>query len=304
MPSLRTELVQFLLEDLNALNSQAVSSLSSTRALPNLYHLLELDTEATLDVLRYAFVEDEITKPDVSLHDSTDANMEAGKEIDLMGEIQNLLVQNTVNALIHILDISQKNRSSGSSDIGSLELWPSKKDMGHLFEFVAYYVACKRANVSKTVLSQILEYLTSENKLPQSSSKESVGTLKRREKQVLALLEVVPEKDWDASYVLHLCEKAEFYQVFFPVANLLVTLSQALQGYEILYLVVIISRFTSYRLGKLTILVKHILYSLRKSYGNLNRIYRIWERIFEQYQNINPFIQFNRHYFVNAQGPN
>ncbi|RVW37739.1 Vacuolar protein sorting-associated protein 8-like [Vitis vinifera] len=213
LPSLRTELVQFLLEDLNALNSQAVSSLSSTRALPNLYHLLELDTEATLDVLRYAFVEDEITKPDVSLHDSTDANMEAGKEIDLMGEIQNLLVQNTVNALIHILDISQKNRSSGSSDIGSLELWPSKKDMGHLFEFVAYYVACKRANVSKTVLSQILEYLTSENKLPQSSSKESVGTLKRREKQVLALLEVVPEKDWDASYVLHLCEKAEFYQV-------------------------------------------------------------------------------------------
>ncbi|KAJ9681025.1 hypothetical protein PVL29_020099 [Vitis rotundifolia] len=213
LPSLRTELVQFLLEDLNVLNSQAVASLSSTRALPNLYYLLELDTEATLDVLRYAFVEDEITKPDVSLHDSTDANMEAGKEIDLMGEIQNLLVQNTVNALIHILDISQKNRSSGSSDIGSLELWPSKKDTGHLFEFVAYYVACKRANVSKTVLSQILEYLTSENKLPQSSSKESVGTLKRREKQVLALLEVVPEKDWDVSYVLHLCEKAEFYQV-------------------------------------------------------------------------------------------
>ena len=232
MPSLRTELVQFLLEDSNALKSQTVASQSSTKALPNLYHLLELDTEATLDVLRCAFVEDETTKPDVSLHDSTDANIEAGKEIDLMAEIQNFLVQNTVNALIHILDVCQKNRSSGNCD-GSLELWPSKKDVGHLFEFIAYYVACKRANVSKTVLSQILEHLTLENNLPQSSSKESVGTLKRREKQVLALLEVAPEKDWDVSDVLHLCEKAEFYQVLFIVVNLLFTLSQALPRYEI-----------------------------------------------------------------------
>lgn len=202
------------MEDSIALKSQAISSQSTTRVLPNLYHLLELDTEATLDVLRCAFVEDEITKHDVSLHDSTDANIDAGKEIDLMADIHNFLVQNTVNALIQILDVCQKNRSSGSSDIGSLDLWPSKKDMGHLFEFIAYYVACKRANVSKIVLSQILDYLTLENNLAQSSSKESAGTLKRREKQVLALLEVAPEKDWDASYVLNLCEKAKFYQVF------------------------------------------------------------------------------------------
>lgn len=202
------------MEDSIALKSQAVSSQSTTRVLPNLYHLLELDTEATLDVLRCAFVEDEITKHDVSLHDSSDANIDAGKEIDLMAEIHNFLVQNTVNALIQILDVCQKNRSSGSSDIGSLDLWPSKKDMGHLFEFIAYYVACKRADVSKIVLSQILDYLTLENNLAQSSSKESAGTLKRREKQVLALLEVAPEKDWDASYVLNLCEKAKFYQVF------------------------------------------------------------------------------------------
>jgi hypothetical protein len=76
LPSLRAELLQFLLEQSDALNSQAVSSLSSGGAYLNLYHLLQLDTEATLDVLRCAFVEDEIPKPNFSLHDSADENME------------------------------------------------------------------------------------------------------------------------------------------------------------------------------------------------------------------------------------
>lgn len=253
MPSLRTELVQFLLEDSNTLSSQAVASLSSARAVPNLYHLLELDSKATLDILRCAFVEDQITKPDASLHDSTDANIEAGKEINFMDEVQNLLIQNTVNALIHILDISQKEGSSGSSDVGSLDIWPSRKDMGNIFEFVAHYVACKRASVSKTVLSQILEYLTSENNLPQHSSNESLSVLKRREKQVLALLEVVPEQDWDVSYVLHLCEKAKFHQVFVIAVNLVI-FYLALPKYEILYLIVALFRFIVYGLGIFIIL--------------------------------------------------
>ncbi|KAK9279894.1 hypothetical protein L1049_013577 [Liquidambar formosana] len=215
LPSLRTELVQFLLEDSNVLNSEAISSLSSAGAYPNLYHLLELDTEATLNVLKCAFVEDDIPKPDFPMHDPVDVNMEAKKENDSSDESQNLLVQDTVNSLVHILDldISQMDRSAGDDDLKSLEVWPSKKDIGHLFEFVAYYVACKRANITRSVLSQILEYLTSENNLPSNVSPQNIVALKRREKQVLALLEVVPETEWNASYVLQLCEKAQFYQV-------------------------------------------------------------------------------------------
>nr|POE52599.1 isoform 3 of vacuolar protein sorting-associated protein 8 like [Quercus suber] len=212
LPSLRTELLQFLLEHSDAPNSKAVSSLSSGGAYLNLYHLLQLDTEATLDVLRCAFVEDEIPKPKLSLHDSADKNMEPKIEND--NGCQNILVQDTVNSLICILnrDISQTERSDSEDVSGLVEEWPSKKDIGHMFEFIAYYVACERANVSRSVLSQILEYLTSQNNFPTSVSSHHI-TSTGREKQVLALLEVVPEIDWNASSVLGLCEKAQFYQV-------------------------------------------------------------------------------------------
>ncbi|KAM3746639.1 hypothetical protein ACB098_06G216300 [Castanea mollissima] len=212
LPSLRTELLQFLLEHSDAPNSKAVSSLSSGGAYLNLYHLLQLDTEATLDVLRCAFVEDEIPKPKFSSRDSADENTVPKIEND--NGCQNILVQDTVNSLICILnrDISQTERSDGEDVSGLVEEWPSKKDIGHMFEFIAYYVACERANVSKSVLSQILEYLTSQNNFPTSVSSHHI-TSTRREKQVLALLEVVPEIDWNASYVLGLCEKAQFYQV-------------------------------------------------------------------------------------------
>jgi len=212
LPSLRTELLQFLLEKSDALNSQTVSSLSSGGAYLNLYHLLQLDTEATLDVLRCAFVEDEIPRPDFSSHDSADENMEV-KIVDDNGG-KNLLVQDTLNALVHILnrDIYQTERYGSEDVIGSVEEWPSKKDIGYIYEFIAYYVACRRANVSKSVLSQILEYLTSENTFPPNVSTHRIIS-KRREKQVLALLEAVPETDWNDSHVLDLCEKAQFYQV-------------------------------------------------------------------------------------------
>ncbi|KAK4578132.1 hypothetical protein RGQ29_028320 [Quercus rubra] len=212
LPSLRTELLQFLLEHSDPPNSKAVSSLSSGGAYLNLYHLLQLDTEATLDVLRRAFVEDEIPKPKLSSHDSAYENTEPKMEND--NGCQNILVQDTVNSLIFILnrDISQTERSDSEDVSGLVEEWPSKKDIGHMFEFIAYYVACERANVSRSVLSQILEYLTSQNNFPTSVSSHHI-TSTRREKQVLALLEVVPEIDWNASYVLGLCEKAQFYQV-------------------------------------------------------------------------------------------
>uniref|UniRef100_A0A5B7BN45 RING-type domain-containing protein n=1 Tax=Davidia involucrata TaxID=16924 RepID=A0A5B7BN45_DAVIN len=214
LPSLRIELVQFLLEDSNAPNSWAVTSLSSAGAYLNLFHLLELDTEATLDVLTCAFVEDEIPKPDYSLNDSANENVEAMKENDSMAESQNLLVQKTVNALVHILDtVNSQTDMATSSDDSGIEDWPSKKDIGHIYEFIAFYVSCKRSNVSSSILSHIFEYFTSEINLPPSVSRLNIETLRRREKQVLALLEVVPEAEWDASYLLHLCEKAQFYQV-------------------------------------------------------------------------------------------
>ncbi|KAK4848694.1 hypothetical protein QYF36_016176 [Acer negundo] len=214
-PSLRTELVQFLLEESDAPNSQVASSLLSGRSYLNLYHLLGLDTDATLDVLRCAFVEDASSKSELTLLDSADPNLEAIKENNLMAECENMLVQNTINALVHILD-EDRSATEGpvnNNDSGSVVVWPSKKDIGHLFEFIVYYVACGRANVSKSVLSRILEYLTSEKNVPQSIPVHSNGTFKRREKQLLALLEVVPETDWDASDVLHLCEKAHFHPV-------------------------------------------------------------------------------------------
>ncbi|CAB4300751.1 unnamed protein product [Prunus armeniaca] len=177
LPSLRTELLQFLLEGSDAPNSRAGGG-----EYLNLYFLLELDTEATLDVLRCAFIEDEISKPDVSSHDSADANMELPDGNNSMAQSQNSMVQNTVDTLIHIVSkgISQTDGSLSNDETASTVEWPSKKDIGHLFEFIAYYVACGRANVSR---------------------------------HVLGLLEVVPETDWDSSYVLQLCEKARFYQV-------------------------------------------------------------------------------------------
>ena len=128
LPSLRTELLQFLLEHSDALNSKTVSSLSSGGAYLNLYHLLQLDIEATLDVLRCAFVEDEIPKPELSLHDSTDKNTVLKIEND--NGCQNILVQDTMT-LICILnrDISQAERSDSEDVTGLVEEWPSKKDI-------------------------------------------------------------------------------------------------------------------------------------------------------------------------------
>lgn len=198
LASLRAELVQFLLEDSNAQKSGAC---------PNLHLLLQLDTEATLDVLKSAFVqEDQCPNHDVPLHDSpANTTPDAENRNDLFYESHNSLVQETVNALVHIF-------SNENGDMGfSTEVWPSKKDIGHLYEFIAYFVASKRAAVTKNTFTHILEYLTTEN--TSSVSRQSIDSLKRREKQVLALLEGVPEGDWDASYVLHLCERTQFYQV-------------------------------------------------------------------------------------------
>ncbi|GMH22393.1 hypothetical protein Nepgr_024236 [Nepenthes gracilis] len=214
LPSLIMELLQFLLEDSGVSKSRTVTSSISTGAFLNLYYLLELDVEATLDVLRFAFVEHETLKIEESLDDSSESIVRTAKENGPIKESQNLLLQKTIDALVLILDIdiSHTVRSAGSDESVSVG-WPSKKDIGFLIEFIACYVASERATVSKSVLSQILEYLTSENSILPSGSNEKNESTKKRQKQVLALLDVVPETHWNASYVLHLCEKAQFYQV-------------------------------------------------------------------------------------------
>lgn len=186
----------------------------SRRSHLNLYLLLKIDTEATLDVLRCAFLEDEISNACSSSLDSANKLIaEAKKENDNVTETQNALVQNTVDALIQIIDLNivPSDTTSSSGDDGLIKEWPSK-DIGYLFEFIAYYVALQRAKISKGVLCQILEYLTSDSHFSTNVSVHG-STPKNREKQVLALLEVLPQSDWDASFVLDLCERAKYHQV-------------------------------------------------------------------------------------------
>ncbi|PPR88490.1 hypothetical protein GOBAR_AA32197 [Gossypium barbadense] len=213
--SLRTELLQFLLEVSDRQDKKSASTSAFEGAYLNLYYLLELDTEATLDVLKCAFIEEISPEPDSSFSESGDANEEAKKEKDLMAESETMLVQKTIGALVHVLgkNTLQTDGVASYDDSEFIEAWPTKKDVGYLFEFIACYVACGRAKIPKTVLNQILEYLTSVNDSSQSVSTMSTERSKRREKQLLALLEVVPETDWDQSYVLQLCENACFYQV-------------------------------------------------------------------------------------------
>lgn len=212
-PSLRMELVQFLLEESGGPKSQTAAGLNSTGAYLNLHYLLELDTEATLDVLRIAFGDYGNFKPEISLPDSSAEANNSAKD-DSSTENQDMMVQKTVGALVLILDIniSQSIRSAGNDDTG-LQVWPSEKDIGHLIEFIASYVASRRANVSKSVLSQILEYLISDQCLLPNDSEEKSESRKRREKKLLALLDAVPHTEWNPSYVLHLCEEVQFYQV-------------------------------------------------------------------------------------------
>ncbi|KAE8703626.1 vacuolar protein sorting-associated protein 8-like protein isoform X2 [Hibiscus syriacus] len=213
--SLRTELLQFLLEVSDGQDKNPASTLAFEGAFLNLYYLLELDTEATLDVLKCALIEEKSPELDSSFSESGDAIVEAKKEKDLMAESETMLVQKTIDALVHVLDKNapRTDGSASNGDTKSIEAWPSAKDMGYLFEFIACYVACGRAKIPKNVLNQILEYLTSENNSSSSVSTMSTKNSKRREKQLLSLLEVVPETDWDQSCVLQLCENACFYQV-------------------------------------------------------------------------------------------
>uniref|UniRef100_A0A1J3JRI7 Vacuolar protein sorting-associated protein 8-like protein n=1 Tax=Noccaea caerulescens TaxID=107243 RepID=A0A1J3JRI7_NOCCA len=209
LPSLRTELIQCLLEKSNAHDLN--TCVTSQRIYLNLYHLLEMDTEATLDVLRYAFAEDEMVKHENRLLESGEVSLES-KTDGSIPEVRckDMLIQKLIDALVHVLDggLSQPDESGDPDGSKSDKNWPSKDDTSHLFEFVAYYAARGRVSIPKSVLAQILDYLTSDHILPTYDLSP-----KMRENQLLNLLKAVPETDWDVAYVSQLCEKAHFYQV-------------------------------------------------------------------------------------------
>lgn len=207
LPSLRTELLQFLLLHSSAPNFRAVTDSFFSGPYPNLYHLLELDTEATLDVLSCAFEEHEVPDSKDLIHSHLGST-----EIDNRVVETQSLVQELVDVLSPIIDMScsKGGFSSTSNDVSSADSWPSRRDVALVFDFMAYYVSCQRAMVPQDVLRKMLEYLTSDYyPLPNGT----FGTPKEREKQLLKLLEVVPCADWDASNLLQMCEKAHFHQV-------------------------------------------------------------------------------------------
>lgn len=206
---MKIELLQFLLEDSSASNSQLTANMTYKVPYPNLRHLLELDTVATLDVLVCAFDGDGISKSSYLSENLTNTDM---VELNDLVRRNEKLIQEVVDFFSVIVGISY-SRSGCSTiydDDCSDEAWPSIEDTWCIFEFIAHYVACQRAKVSRDILIQILEYLTSEISTVPAHTIESS---KRRERQLLSLLEVVPETDWDAPHLLNLCEKSQFHQV-------------------------------------------------------------------------------------------
>lgn len=207
LPSLRAELVQFLLED-----SEASTSFGD-RPYLNMYHLLELDTEATLEVFKGAFVEDETQRAMISPSVSANQIMETESD-SVVGSFE--LIQEMVNALVSVLskDKSQVHEYSGSDD-KEPDAWPTRNDMGCIFEFIAYFISQKQAKVSKNVVTQILVHLTSESLVSTEVPEHKLEMLKKRERQVISLIEMLPESDWDAAHVLNMCENAQFFLVLF-----------------------------------------------------------------------------------------
>ncbi|XP_071726434.1 uncharacterized protein [Rutidosis leptorrhynchoides] len=191
LPSLRMELIDLLLEDSDAPTSWGLTSLSTKNSYKNLYHLLELDTEATLGVLRCAFINDNL------LHDLS------AVENDSTSPSQHL-IQKTVDVLAPVLE---SIKTQPDTD------WPSKNDINHILDFVSHFIACEGVKVSNELLGQIFEYLILEANVPLNVETTSGEYFRRRENEVLALLDAVPETDWDYRCLLDMCEKAHFYQV-------------------------------------------------------------------------------------------
>ena len=180
---------------------------SSSGKCPNICYLLWMDTEATLEVVKCAFAQENFQPtctPDASVSkDEDDTNIERT-------DSQNVLLQSVVDTIIHIVGLENEAIHSvvvGTAESEESELWPSVNDFGHIIEFVSFFVSHKMANASQRVLKHILKYLT--------SSTTSYDDKKMPpQKEVLQLFNVVPQTDWNSDYVLNLCLDAHFHQVW------------------------------------------------------------------------------------------
>ncbi|KAI0500748.1 hypothetical protein KFK09_018964 [Dendrobium nobile] len=210
LPSVRKELLEFLLEDSKISTSQVSKKLkSSCGNLSNLLCILSLDTEAALDVLKCAFNEPEtINDPSVLDLAASHANLENQHELKY-SKTQDAVVQSIANALISILDLESDLVSFFEMDDNS-DAWPLKKDIHCILEFIGYLVATKNAKISTRVLMHILEYLTSSSLTLLDYSEKNNALLKER--QALSVLKAVPQEIWNSSFVLPLCVEAKFFQ--------------------------------------------------------------------------------------------
>ncbi|XP_055810838.1 uncharacterized protein LOC129880699 isoform X2 [Solanum dulcamara] len=213
VPSLKRELVQFLLEEASSPNSSTAMCLPYSGPNPNLLSLLELDTEATLDVLRYAFVEGENESYSPAWNPANSKTETTEVDISTIEGVN--LVQKVVDVLAVILNLSyfQTGGSFNNKDERFTDIWPTRKDTEYILDFISFLTASEKAKVSKDTLHQIFEYLTLGNETYPNVSGRIVETFNRKQKQLTALLEVLPEEDWDAHYLLNLCERAQLHQV-------------------------------------------------------------------------------------------
>ncbi|KAL5199338.1 hypothetical protein ABZP36_020541 [Zizania latifolia] len=208
--SVREELLQFLLEESKIFTTDVYKSFKySCGKCPNICYLLWMDTEASLEVLKCAFLHKRF-EPRDSPFTTLDAPVSEDEDnIDIGSpDSENIILQNVVDAIVDIVGLENEAIHSIVLGAAESEIWPSEKDFGYLIEFVSFFVSHKRAKTSQRVVKHILRYLTSSNILSSDDKK----TPTQREKEVLQLFNVVPQTDWNSDYVLHLCLDSRFHQ--------------------------------------------------------------------------------------------
>ncbi|XP_073012447.1 uncharacterized protein [Typha latifolia] len=208
--SVRHELMLFLLEDSKSLTSQIFKSFkSSCETCPNLCYLLWLDTEATMEVLKCALMEEGREPLDNSTNNAIVPPIDNGQDDFGRLEDHNIMVQKISNKLIDVLGLENELIRSIVLD-GDMQVWPSEKDLSHLLEFITFLVSFKQATISQRVLKHVFEYLTSPIVGLCTPNLNAVAS--QKEKQVLTLLRAIPQTKWNSDDMLHLCEKAQFHQ--------------------------------------------------------------------------------------------
>lgn len=218
LPTLRGEILQFLLDQQVSAKGQSTANASGAdaRVYPRLWHMLHLDVQATLMVLGLAFPhQGPLGIGQQSCAYQTSVNNELPSEttdIVIPKDVDDGVkyVQAVVDALIEILDAARQTFMGlrGVSE-DSQSTWPSDEDFGAVLNFVAYFVASQHAVVPSSTFTSILEFLAS----PSPSSKKPM----EREDLMVALLKAVPDRDLDAPRVHHLAHQSEFWQVIHKI---------------------------------------------------------------------------------------